>query len=252
MQASSSVTTSTGRNSFHSAEVSPVSGAVDSETSFQSAAEALEDIDFLHFGTCADSENENEQANQGCNKIQWRSIPLMTEDKTSPTKPKLALRIPRLESSSNIESKSTAHLTSAASNSASSVSSCSLTSSAQTSRIPRVVAPSKIYSARGATWSAAPNQVQPVKLLKPKVLAHGEQSPDKTQLPVSKAHTVAFQMPLAKSSVPNENLVSGRTWGVADGATLTVPPDIPDPVLMDSAIIYSRKKSDAFGTKATV
>ncbi|KAF1846263.1 uncharacterized protein K460DRAFT_406479 [Cucurbitaria berberidis CBS 394.84] len=297
-RAASSVATSTGGNSFHTAEDSPVRSPVGSELSFWSAEEIIEDMDIPYHNLTADSETV--QTGQGSSNVS--TLKGKSTGKTSSIKPKLALTIPPSGSSSSTDHDSVVALTSATSKSETIVSPWSLTSPIQTSRIPRVATKSQIGRPSGATRSSTLKKAQSAKCLIAKAKSQQEQtsalpqisradpstvqsllhtytinSPDSTTLfsHISAVDKVAHacdapahaelspalaprhtsdkltlnsnETALADSATSVDDCISGRTSS-ATSATVKASPALEDPVLIDSAVIYSRKKSDAFGT----
>ncbi|KAH7377385.1 hypothetical protein BKA66DRAFT_572183 [Pyrenochaeta sp. MPI-SDFR-AT-0127] len=268
----SSAATSTSKNSFHTAEGSPVRSPVGSELSFQSAVEAPEGIEVPYFDLTADSGNQ--QASQDLNNMILPPLSAMAVVKTRSVRPKLALKIPLPDLSSENDPISVSTSTLNALNTATSMSpNCSPT---QISRIPRVTAAHKAGIVRSATRGTILEQKQSVKSLRSRNQAH-QQGPSTTlapQLPAS--HTLDERVPqdscptnnpvefqservddfalhfkrisLAELTDISHSCVSGNTSRATSNATVNAQSALQDPVLMDSAIIYSRKKSDAFGT----
>ncbi|KAI4676304.1 uncharacterized protein J4E88_007218 [Alternaria novae-zelandiae] len=91
-RASSSVATSTGRASFHTAQGSPVRSPASTEHSFQSAAENPEDLDVPSVDLYADSDDEQVQHESG--SPQSAAARTNAKEKRKSLTPRLSLVIP--------------------------------------------------------------------------------------------------------------------------------------------------------------
>ncbi|CAN9099476.1 hypothetical protein AA0119_g10235 [Alternaria tenuissima] len=141
-RAPSSVATSTGRMSFHTAEGSPVRSSASTEHSFQSAAENPEDLDVPDFDLKANIDDE--QMHHDSSSSRSTTAKGNTEGKRSSLTPKLALQIPPTVSCHDLHRDSSSAPTVAPSGSYMLRSPQSPVSPTQMSRIPRVGATSKI------------------------------------------------------------------------------------------------------------
>lgn len=91
-RASSSIATSTGRGSFHTAQGSPVRSPASTEHSFQSAAENPEDLDVPSVDLYADSDDE--QGHHESGRLRSATAKRKEEGKRRSLTPKLSLAIP--------------------------------------------------------------------------------------------------------------------------------------------------------------
>jgi hypothetical protein len=306
VRAPSSIATSTGGNSFYTAEGSPVRSRSTSESSFVSAAEMLDETIIPHFNLITDDADE-----QAAHMPQTTVVPTrehIAETTRSLTRPRLALKIPRSNMSVNDDRKSTGHTSSAVSSSTASQSPWSPVSPQQTSRIPRVSHANRSESARSATQSSISKRSKFVNSLTakaPQAQISDPQGVSPFNTPTDPSHrhvrtvnssgvtpiisrTSTIEYAPCSRSVDNsadvetmppacqykddeepadllsEALLTDKS-DLATASSACSPPessratsvatikptqDHEDRVLVDSAIIYSRKKTDVLGTTA--
>ncbi|KAF1837177.1 hypothetical protein BDW02DRAFT_566421 [Decorospora gaudefroyi] len=270
-RALSSVATSTGRISFHTAEGSPVRSPASTEESFQSAAEDLEDMDVTSLNLLADCNDE--QVLPGSSRSS--ALKATTEGKASSMKPKLAIRIPPSDEDSHND-----HQSAVATASASSNFHMSNSSPTKASRIPRVGTTSKIAV---STNSATLQRAQSARSLtaKFKTIQERHREPQGFSLPDTSVASVQHMRTINSSAqhaaapraepepeqadaialgpkttdlrgrldstVTSDTQPSGVTSRVASDATVRPLASFRDPVLIDSAIVSCRMKSDNLG-----
>ncbi|KAH6883390.1 hypothetical protein BKA58DRAFT_304847 [Alternaria rosae] len=178
-RASSSVATSTGRASFHTAQGSPVRSPASTDRSFQSAAENPEDLDVPSIDLCADSDDEQVYHESGSP----RSAAARTnvEGKRKSLTPRLSLVIPT-PGRDNCEGSMDSHLAGGP---------MSPDSPTQVSRIPRAGASSKT-----ALPTRTIKRVESVKSLQNKIKQLQE------AMQMDAAQFDAIQIPLRETPAP--------------------------------------------------
>ncbi|KAI4952363.1 hypothetical protein J4E91_002832 [Alternaria rosae] len=178
-RASSSVATSTGRASFHTAQGSPVRSPASTDHSFQSAAGNPEDLDVPSVDLCADSDDEQVHHESGSP----RSAAARTnvEGKEKSLTPRLSLVIPT-PGRDNREGSMDSHLAGGP---------MSPDSPTQVSRIPRAGASSKT-----ALPTRTIKRVESVKSLQNKIKQLQE------AMQMDAAQLDAIQIPLPETPAP--------------------------------------------------
>lgn len=173
---SSSIATSTGKNSFHTADGSPVRSPASTVYSFQTAAESLEDQDIPIFDLSADPKSE--QLPRHLNASPMSGVKNISGTRVSLSKPRLSFRTPNLRSDPGIGDEPLVSppmhaVTSANNNSA------GLVSAADTSRIPRV---STTARNTDTARTSALQRAESVRALESKIqlLQDAHVHPDKT------------------------------------------------------------------------
>ncbi|KAF1936847.1 hypothetical protein EJ02DRAFT_358164 [Clathrospora elynae] len=185
-RAPSSVGTSTGGQSFHTAEGSPVRSPAGTEHSYQSIAENPQKVEISALDLVAD--NEDIQASGS----RPPALKATTEGKASSMKPRLTINIP-LDAGSSDEQKLASTSTSATAISTASVSpfslsSWSLSSPVQASRIPRVATASK---AGNAAQRSNLKRAQSVRLLISKDTIPQESAAEPHEVPLPETPAAA-------------------------------------------------------------